>query len=268
MKTKSTTDSKRAYPIGRQRLSTVLRDADDVIGTDDVVRTLLVTRIEASKLLSRWTSQGWLTRIGRGAYVPVPLELLGNRYVLDDHWVLVPVLYGLSYIGGWTAAEYWELTEQMFKDTVVLTSNPVRKKHQVRHGARFWLSHIHKRKVFGTKAVWRGNTKVLVSDIHRTIIDILDNPKLGGGIQHVSDCLAVYLKNPARSDVTLIEYAENLGNGAVMKRLGYLVDRLSGPSKLSISCREGMTAGNAKLDSALKCTRLITRWRLWVPPNW
>ena len=122
--------------------------------------------------------------------------------------------------------------------------------------------------MFGTKAVWRGNTRVLVSDIHRTIIDILDNPKLGGGIQHVSDCLAVYLKNPDRSDETLIEYAENLGNGAVMKRLGYLVDRLSDPSKLSISCRERMTAGNAKLDSALKCTRLISRWRLWVPPNW
>ena len=216
----------------------------------------------------RWASQGWLRRVGRGAYVPVPLELLGNSYVLDDHWVLVPVLYGSSYIGGWTAAEYWELTEQLFNGTVVMTANPVRKKNQIRHGARFYLSHIHKHKMFGTKIVWRGNTRVLVSDIHRTVIDILDNPKLGGGIQHVSDCLGVYLKNPDRSDETLIEYAEHLGNGAVMKRLGYLVDRLSASSKLSKWCRERMTAGNAKLDSELKCTRLVTRWRLWVPPNW
>ena len=268
MQIEYTNDSKQEYPIGRQRLSAVLRDANDVIGTDDVVRTLLVTRIEASKLLSRWTSQGWLQRVGRGAYVPVPLELLGNRYVLDDHWVMVPVLYGTSYIGGWTAAEYWELTEQLFNDTVVMTSVPVRKKHQSRHGVRFLLSHIHKRKVFGTKAVWRGNTRVFVSDIHRTVIDILDNPKLGGGIQHVSDCLGVYLKNPGRNDETLIEYAEKLGNGAVAKRLGYLVDRHSDSSKLLKWCRERMTEGNAKLDSALECTRLITRWRLWVPPNW
>ena len=79
----------QSFPIGRQRLSTVLRDSNEVIETDDVVRTLLVTRVEASKLLSRWAGQGWLRRVGRGAYVPVPLESLGDRYVLDDHWVLV-----------------------------------------------------------------------------------------------------------------------------------------------------------------------------------
>ncbi|MGH8551442.1 MAG: hypothetical protein ACRERU_23110, partial [Methylococcales bacterium] len=33
-------------------------------------------------------------------------------------------------------------------------------------------------------------------------------------------------------------------------------------------CRTRLTKGTAKLDSALKCTRLITKWRLWVPPSW
>ena len=268
MQLKYTDAEEQSFPIGRQRLSTVLRDSNEVIETDDVVRTLLVTRIEASKLLSRWAGQGWLRRVGRGAYVPVPLELLGDRYVLDDHWVLVPTLYGSSYIGGWTAAEYWDLTEQLFNDTIVLTSNPVRNKHQIRHGARFLVFHVQKRKVFGTRAVWRGSTRVSLSDIHRTIIDMLDNPGLGGGIQHVSDCLGEYLKKPERSDEILVSYAEKLGNGAVMKRLGYLVERISGPSELTKWCQEHMTTGNARLDSALNCTRLVTRWRLWVPPSW
>ena len=267
MKSKYTYIGEQSFPIGRQRLSTVLRDSNEVIETDDVVRTLLVTRIEASKLLSRWAGQGWLRRVGRGAYVPVPLESLGDRYVLEDHWVLVPTLYGSSYIGGWTAAEYWDLTEQLFNDTIVLTSNPVRNKHQIRHGARFLVSHVHKRKVFGTKVVWRGSTRVSLSDIHRTIIDMLDNPTLGGGIQHVSDCLGVYLRKPERSDDKLVSYAEKLGNGAVMKRLGFLVERISGPSELTKWCQEHMTAGNARLDSALMCTRLVTKWRLWVPPK-
>ena len=92
-------DNKRSYPIGRQRLSTVLQEANEVIETGDVVKTLSVTRIEASKLLSRWTGQGWLRRVGRGTYVPVPLDLLGNRYVwtitgylchrFTDHPILV-----------------------------------------------------------------------------------------------------------------------------------------------------------------------------------
>ena len=258
----------QSVPIGRRRLASLLRDSNEVIETDDVVRTLQVTRIDASKLLSRWAGQGWLRRVGRGAYVHVPLKLLGNRYVLDDHWVLVPALYGSSYIGGWTAAEYWDLTEQLFNDTVVMTSNPVRQKHQIRHGARFLVFHVNEGKVYGTKTVWRGSTRVSLSDIHRTIIDMLDNPKLGGGIQHVSDCLGVYLKHPDRSDDTLITYAEKLSNGAVMKRLGYLAEKLSGPSKLTKWCHEHMTTGNAMLDSALQCTRLVTRWRLWIPPSW
>lgn len=260
--------SKQSLPVGRQKLSAVLRNTNEVIETDDVVRTLMVSRIEASKLLSRWAGQGWLRRVGRGAYVPVPLELLGNRYVLDDHWVLVPTLFGLSYIGGWTAAEYWDLTEQLFNETVVMTANPVRKKLQIKHGARFLICHVHKRKVFGTKLIWRGGTRVSLSDIHRTIIDMLDNPGLGGGIQHISDCLGVYLKNQKRSDETLMTYAKKLGNGAVMKRMGFLAEALSGPSILTDLCQERMTAGNARLDSALNCTRLVTKWRLWVPPNW
>ena len=146
------------------------------------------------------------------------------------------------------------ITGYLFNDTIVVTSNPVRINHQIRHGARFLVFHVHKRKVFGTKAVWRGSTSVSLSDIHRTIIDMLDNPRLGGGIQHVSDCLGEYLKKPERSEDKLVSYAEKLGNGAVMKRLGYLVEMISGPSELTKWCQEHMTAGNARLDSALNCT--------------
>ena len=33
-------------------------------------------------------------------------------------------------------------------------------------------------------------------------------------------------------------------------------------------CYRRLTAGNAKLDPKLNNTKLITRWRLWVPKNW
>ena len=247
----------------------VIRDAGDVIRADDVVATLSVDRTRASQLLSRWTSQGWLRRVGRGAYVSASsLDLLDSAQVLDDPWVLVPALYGPAYVGGRTAAEHWDLTEQLFRDIVVMTARPVREKHQVRHGAHFTLHQIPEQRIFGTRPVWRGRSRVLVSDVHRTMVDMLDDPARGGGIQHVADCLQAYLKREDRSDDTLIEYAETLGNGAVFKRLGFFAERHEEAGGLPESCRTRLTQGNARLDSGLDCTRLVSRWRLWVPPSW
>ena len=96
----------------------------------------------------------------------------------------------------------------------------------------------------------------------------LFDPALGGGIQHVSDCLAAYLKRADRDDALLIGYADHLGNGAVFKRLGFLAETDPRGMALVAPCRERLTKGNAKLDPALPCPRLISRWRLFVPAQW
>jgi predicted transcriptional regulator of viral defense system len=104
---------KDSLPAHRQRLSTVLRAAKEVVSVDITSRTLGITRRAAAKLLSRWKQQGWLRRIGHGLYVPVPLDLAASAQVVADPWVLMPTLFNQCYIGGWTAAHHWELTEYL-----------------------------------------------------------------------------------------------------------------------------------------------------------
>ena len=72
------------------------------------------------------------------------------------------------------------------------------------------LKHVAETKLFGTKSVWRARTKVPVSDVHRTIIDILDDPAVGGGIRQAAECLHTYLRRPDRDDDQLVSYAERL----------------------------------------------------------
>ncbi len=107
-----------------------------------------------------------------------------------------------------------------------------------------------------------------MSDVHRTIVDMLDNPASGGGIQHVDDCLSTYFRRKDRDDGKLVAYAERIGNGAIFKRLGFLAERGAGGTPLADACRERLTRGNARLDPALPCRRLATRWRLFVPESW
>lgn len=257
-----------ALPRGRARLSAVITAAGDVVRIDDTVQALDVTRERAAKLLSRWAEQGWLRRVGTGTYVPVQLELLNSEQVVQDPWVLVPALFGPAYIGGRTAAEHWDLTEQLFRDIVVFTSRSVRHKTVEQQSAVFTLKRIREELIFGTKTVWRGQTRISVSDIHRTIVDMLDDPAIGGGIQHVEDCFSQYMKRSDHDPAKLVEYAERHGNGAIFKRLGFLAERHPDGQALVKAARSRLTKGHAMLDPALACEKLATRWRLRVPASW
>lgn len=250
------------------RLTTVIRAAGDVIHIDDAARALEVSRFKAAKTLAAWAAQGWLQRVGSGVYAPVALELRGSEQAVADAWSLVPPLFGPAYIGGRTAAEYWDLTEQLFRDIVVFTARPIRERTKESGGALFTLRHIAESRLFGTKTVWRGRTKVSISDIDRTMVDLLDDPVIGGGIQHVADCLDRYLGKNESKPEQLISYADQLANGAVFKRLGFLAERHPLGEMLARGCILRLTKGYAKLDPSLTCERIVTRWKLRVPADW
>ena len=252
----------------RARLSAVLQTAKDLVTIEDAMKALETDRSTSAKLLSRWQRQGWLKRVGRGIYAPIPLDALTTEQVLKDPWVLVPALFAPGYIGGWTAAEHWDYTEQLFRSIFVFTARSFRTKEQTVQGVSFTLTQTSEDALFGTKTLWRGQARVAISDKHRTIIDMLADPRAGGGIRHVDQCLQKYLRDPEASADTLIRYGEMLGNGAVFKRLGFLMSQQPGHEPLVEECRTRLTQGNAKLDPARPCKRLVKAWRLWIPKTW
>ena len=84
---------------------------------------------ECHRLLSYLSGRGWLTRIRRGLYGLVSLDTTHPDEWVGDPWVLAAKLYGPSYyIGGWSACEHWDLTEQLFRETVVVTSRRARRR--------------------------------------------------------------------------------------------------------------------------------------------
>ena len=256
---------KGSLPASRARLGAVLRAAKEVVSVDVTSRTLGIDRRAAAKLLSRWREQGWLRRIGHGLYVSVPLDLAGSEQVIADPWVLVPTLFGQCYIGGWTAAHHWELTEQLFNEIVVFTTRRVIEKCVTAQGATFLVHNIKPKRLFGLKTLWRGSTKVAISDPARTLIDMIAAPEVGGGIDHVADCLSTYLDGKTADRDLLIRYAGQFHNGVIFKRLGYLAETRLHDDKLAAECRSRLTQGYARLDPALPPKKLVTAWRLWLP---
>ena len=260
--------SDQYVPVGRVRLGMVLQRAGELISVGDVSAVLQMERPAAARLLARWNRQGWVRRVRRGTYAAVPLTALGQEQVLEDPWMLVPELFAPGYIGGWSAAEHWGLTEQIFRDLCVCTTRRITKTRERLQGVPFVLRHIGAPAMFGTQSVWRGSTRVQISSPAKTLVDMLDDPAMGGGIRHVAACLAAYLERDAEAENALMATARQLGNGAVFKRLGFLAERLGGHSTLVAGCAAHLTTGNARLDPALPAERLTTRWRLWHPAAW
>lgn len=253
----------------RKRLTAVIRRSKGAISVNEAAEALQVSATDAAKMLARLAGKGWLSRIRRGLYVSVPLESLGSDVPLEDSWLIADRLYSPCYIGGWSAAEYWDLTEQIFRSILVMTTRKPRERTPTIRNTKFVVRTVQEKALFGLKSLWRGQVKVSVSDPARTVVDMLSDPGLGGGIRPTADVLLNYLKSESRNLELLIEYAKTLGNGAVFKRLGFLLDHLAPEEDEALrACLAGLTKGNAKLDSALPAERLISKWRLWVPENW
>ena len=253
----------------RERLSAILRGTKGTVSVTEASEILAIPATDVAKMLSRWAKKGWLSRVRRGFYVPVPLESRTADVPLEDAWVVASRLFSPWYIGGWSAAEQWDLTEQIFRTIVVMTTQRPRDRSPSIKGTEFLLRTVPDKSMFGLKPVWRGQVKVEVSDPTRTILDMLSDPQLGGGIRSTVDMFKNYLQSEMKDLELLIDYADRLGNGAVFKRLGFLLERYLPDELITLErCQSRLTAGNAKLDPQLPAKRLITRWRLWVPEGW
>ena len=252
----------------RNQLSKLLRDNPPVVTSSQAAAALGVTPAVAARRLAAWSRSGWLARVRRGAYVPVPIESESADVALDDAWSVAAAMFSPCYVGGWSAAEHWGLTEQLFRSICVMTTTRPRARQLVLRKARFELHTVASAQFIGMKTVWRGGTRVQVSDPARTLIDMLADPALGGGIRHVAEMLASLFHDQPKEAAKLAGYAAKIGSGAVYKRLGFLLQR-DHPDQAALieSCRARLTAGYAKLDPALPADRLVTAWRVWVPAS-
>ena len=253
--------------LRQRRLAKILKAASGTIQVADVAKALDTDRAHAAKLLAGWHNQGVIRRISRGLYVPVQPSALGQSQVLEDPWMLVPKLYDPGYIGGWSALEHWELTEQLFRSVCVLTSKRTSKGEREHQGVGFYIKAISKKRFFGTKPVWRGNVKVQVSDPAKTMLDIIDDPYIGAGLQHTIDSLREFHEayNSSGDYERMLVYAKRFKNGALFKKLGFLAELLAFDKSFVDECAERLTTGYAHLDKTAGDQKLVTRWRLWIP---
>ncbi|MBI5150742.1 MAG: type IV toxin-antitoxin system AbiEi family antitoxin domain-containing protein [Candidatus Omnitrophica bacterium] len=250
----------------RKLLDDLARNQKGPFSVKEASKILGLPKSKIRIILAYLVRKGWLSRVRRGLYISVPLGTVNPQEYKEHPWIVVDRVFGPCYIGGWSAAEHWELTDQIFNSLVVFTLRKFKNTRMNIQGTDYVIKRISKKYFGKTKVVWVENIKVQVSDPLQTIVDILDDPFIGGGMRNVADIVQEYFKSQHRNDDEIVKYIDRKNNRTVYKRLGFLIEFFSiDAAKLKESCKERISAGFSLLDPTIEAKGAFnSKWNLRI----
>jgi predicted transcriptional regulator of viral defense system len=217
------------------------------------------SRSFANKLIAR----GVVARLRPGLFTLVPFELgrarthLGNPYAIAHE-----LAHGKGYyISHASAMDIHGMTTQ--PQLIIYVTSVRRIRHLTISGVEFRFVHCERKHFFGTTGHWINKyEKVVVSDLARTVLDGLRHPQYCGGITEVSK--GFWMRRQDINAGKLVDYALRLGNGAVIRRLGYILEtfQMNVPTEIE-RLRGRLTQTYELLDPLLpREGKFVARWRL------
>jgi len=253
----------------RTKLSRVLERHAGVITPKIVAEVLGASTQESGRLLARWSKSGWVHRVKRGVYLPVPLSSTSTEPVVEEPFLIAESIYGPGYVGGFSAVKHWDLSEQIIETITYFTRKKVKNRNPTHGGVTFRLKTVAEHKIFGLKTLWVGSKKIYISDPTKTIVDLFDDSKLVGGMAIVKDIFAEYFESEHYDFNLLLSYIQKIDNKSIYKRLGFLLDTCFSVSEEQLSTlRENMSEGYSVFDPTVDSLCTATEWRLKLSQSW
>ncbi len=229
----------------------------------DVVSITGLSASSARNLVHKARQRGLVTRLKPGLYNLVPFELGRATEHIGSPYLIARELAGTApyFLSHGTALELHRMATQ--PNLTIHVSCTRRVRPQTVGGYDFRFVHIAAEQNFGVVKHWIDKERfVMMSDMERTIIDGLRHPALAGGITEVAK--GMWMKRDALKVDRLMDYAKRLDVGAVVRRLGYLLEYYGLADAAMLEALRGtLTATYQRLDPLLPAEgAFISRWRL------
>lgn len=176
------------------------------------------------KFLERLQNKGWIRRIRRGRFAVIPLSSGESRTPQLHEFIVAMELVSPAAIAFWSALNYHGMTEQLPRTVFVATDHPVRRPPGEVLGMSYKIVSLRPGKFFGIVKGWIDEMPFSVTDREKSIIDGLDLPQYVGGMEEIAKALSTTWSQLDES--RLRNYAVKIGNSAVAKRLGFLMETL------------------------------------------
>lgn len=206
-------------------------------------------------LLHRLSTSEAITRLKKGVYaINDPFTRLPRAHPFAIGTALVTP----SAISHWSAFQHWGLTEQI-PDAVTLSSPtrtfppwpeahaPGMRRAWVVASTRYEVVAITRERFFGVEEVWMNERdRVSVFDRERALLDAFQHFHIFGSLSVGLEALEEHL---GELDLgRLARYAVQLGVTAVVKRLGWSLERQGAPEAVLAPLRNYPGRGDSPLD--------------------
>jgi len=223
MTTKHDSPSKTLGPRSALLVTALHERGRPIFSLADAQNITGLKAISARTLVHKLVARGVATRLRPGVFQLVPPELGRESEYLGNPYVVARELMGRTpyYLSHASAMDIHNMVTQ--PQLVVCVTSPKAMRGRSVLGTEFRFIRCKPEHFFGTTEHWvNKQEKVTVSDLERTVLDGLRQPEYCGGVTEVAKGLWI-----RRADVDvarLIEYALRLNVGAVMRRVGFLLE--------------------------------------------
>lgn len=252
-------------PLGSAEAKLLARVSGKAVFTSAEVKEILGYKGEDStqKFLERLQRKGWVRRIRRGRFAVIPLSSGENRSPQLHEFVIAMELVAPATIAYWSALNHHGMTEQLPRTVFVATDHPVRRPPGQVLGVSYKVVSLRPAKFFGIVKDWINEMPFNVTDREKTIIDGLDLPHYVGGIDEVAKALSASWKS--LDEAKLRKYTVKIGNSAVAKRLGFLMETLGLGNIDALRQAAPLAPGYSPLDPTLpRRGKYNRRWGLLI----
>ena len=217
----------------------------------------------ARNFVASLVHRGVAARLKPGLFILVPFELGREREYLGNPLVVARELAGDGdyYISHASAMDVHQMLTQ--PQLVVYATSPRAIRPRTVLGTEFRFVRCKPSHVFGVTDHWATKTgKVRVSDLERTVLDGLKQSEYCGGITEVAK--GYWMRRDDFDPARLVDYALRLDVGAVIRRLGFLLELFDVDASRELDrLRQRLTASYAVLDPMLPDEgKFLARWRL------
>jgi predicted transcriptional regulator of viral defense system len=263
-----TNQLKTLGPLAAQLLATLYSQQRLVFHFQEAAE-ILGDRAPAAKALAQLVNHGIVSRLKSGVFRIIPFELgfeteyLGNPYIVARELELGgnKEKNEKYYLSHGSAFELHQMVTQ--PQLIIYTSSPKMIRSRVIQGTEFRFVRCKENDMFGMTEIWvEKSEKVRVSDLERTLLDGLKQPAYCGGFTEVAKGFSI--KRQAIDSQKIIDYAIKLSVGAVIRRLGYLMELYEIGSRIHWEfLQTQLTDSYQLLDPELPAEgRHLAKWRL------
>lgn len=245
--------------LGTKLLSSLSESNKNIFTVEDAAKVLDRKKSEVTKLLHDLAKNEWVMRLSKSKYLILPLEAGPEPKFTEHEFVIASHLVHPYYIGYWSALNYYGFTEQVPGTVFVATLK--RKRGVSIAGVEYIFISLSRKKFFGYERRWIGSNPVVLSSKEKTLIDCLDHPEYCGEL--IEAVKGLWNAREEISFKTLFDYAKRIGNNAVLKRLGYLMELFELEPELVRKINKVLSKSYSPLDPTKpKKGRYNSKWKL------